>query len=78
MLQNNIEVRVRISVSVRVMVRVRIVRHGVIITVVYCTSLRQQFTFLLRDLTVWRGYNLYLFDGINKLFGSYDNQEGYG
>ena len=33
---------------------------------------------ILRDLTVWRGYNLYLFDGINKLFGSYENQEGFG
>ena len=44
----------------RVRVRVRVVIHGVIVTVVYCTSLRQKLVFLLRYLTLWRGYNLYL------------------
>ena len=43
----------------RVRVRVRVVIHGVIVTVVYCTSLRQKLVSLLRDLTLWRGYNLY-------------------
>ena len=48
-----------VSVRFRVMVRVRVVIHGVIVTVVYCTSLRQKLVSLLRDLTLWRGYNLY-------------------
>ena len=34
--------------------------HAVIVTVVHCTSLRQKLVFLLTDLTLWRGYNLYL------------------
>ena len=46
-----------------VRVRVRVVIHGVIVTVVCCTSLRQKLVFLLRDLTIWRGCNLYLAEG---------------
>ena len=53
-------VRGRVRFRFRVGVRIRIKIHAVIVAVVCCTSLRQQLVFLIRDLTLWRGYNLSL------------------